>query len=114
MTVQDETTTTDGILLSDAAAGKVKTLLEQEGREDLALRVAVQPGGDHVEEFFRLYGDSDGDGDVDVLDLESFSSTLGLTDQDEGFLWYFDFDGDGDVDEEVDLVEFQRRLVLEP
>ena len=45
MSVQDETTTTDGILLSDAAAAKVKSLLEQEGRDDLALRVAVQPGG---------------------------------------------------------------------
>jgi len=45
MTVQDETTTREGILLSDDAAAKVKSLLEQEGREDLALRVAVQPGG---------------------------------------------------------------------
>jgi iron-sulfur cluster assembly accessory protein len=45
MTVQDETTANDGLLLSDSAAAKVKGLLEQEGREDLALRVAVQPGG---------------------------------------------------------------------
>jgi iron-sulfur cluster assembly accessory protein len=37
--------TTDGILLTDVAAAKVKALLEGEGREDLALRVAVQPGG---------------------------------------------------------------------
>jgi iron-sulfur cluster assembly accessory protein len=35
----------DGILLTDGAAAKVKALLEGEGREDLALRVAVQPGG---------------------------------------------------------------------
>ena len=33
------------MLLTDAAASKVKSLLEQEGRDDLALRVAVQPGG---------------------------------------------------------------------
>ena len=41
-------TTTDapvGVVLSDPAAAKVKALLEQEGRDDLALRVAVQPGG---------------------------------------------------------------------
>jgi len=31
--------------LSDAAADKVRSLLSQEGREDLRLRVAVQPGG---------------------------------------------------------------------
>ena len=34
-----------GIRLSEFAAQKVKTLLEQEQREDLRLRVAVQPGG---------------------------------------------------------------------
>jgi iron-sulfur cluster assembly accessory protein len=33
------------ITLSEAAAGKVKELLVQEGRDDIALRVAVQPGG---------------------------------------------------------------------
>ena len=46
MTVQDQTTEqATGVLLTDAAASKVKSLLEQEGRDDLALRVAVQPGG---------------------------------------------------------------------
>jgi iron-sulfur cluster assembly accessory protein len=43
MTVQEETTQT--VVLTDRAATKVKNLLEQEGRDDLALRVAVQPGG---------------------------------------------------------------------
>jgi iron-sulfur cluster assembly accessory protein len=33
------------IELSQNAAGKVKELLEEEGRSDIALRVAVQPGG---------------------------------------------------------------------
>jgi iron-sulfur cluster assembly accessory protein len=36
---------TDGINLTPTAASKVKSLLEQEGREDLQLRIAVQPGG---------------------------------------------------------------------
>ena len=55
MTVSDTNTTEDtaatqapaaeGIVLTDGAAGKVKHLLDQEGRDDLALRVAVQPGG---------------------------------------------------------------------
>jgi iron-sulfur cluster assembly accessory protein len=34
-----------GVLLTDVAATKVASLLEQEGRDDLRLRVAVQPGG---------------------------------------------------------------------
>ena len=42
---QTETTNSTGVVLTDFAAGKVKTLLEQEGRDDLRLRVAVQPGG---------------------------------------------------------------------
>ena len=49
MTVQDESTTTTtaahGAILTDAAAAKAKSLLDQEGRDDLALRIAVQPGG---------------------------------------------------------------------
>jgi iron-sulfur cluster assembly accessory protein len=31
--------------LTESAAGKVKELLHEEGRSDIALRVAVQPGG---------------------------------------------------------------------
>jgi iron-sulfur cluster assembly accessory protein len=48
MTVQEPTaqeTTQHGVTLTDVAAVKVRTLLEQEGRDDLRLRVAVQPGG---------------------------------------------------------------------
>jgi iron-sulfur cluster assembly accessory protein len=33
------------ITLTQAAAGKVQELLDEEGRSDIALRVAVQPGG---------------------------------------------------------------------
>ena len=34
-----------GVILTEAAAAKAKALLEQEGRTDLSLRIAVQPGG---------------------------------------------------------------------
>ncbi|MDO5724194.1 MAG: iron-sulfur cluster insertion protein ErpA [Flaviflexus sp.] len=40
-----DTLSTHGVELTDVAADKVKSLLTQEGREDLRLRVAVQPGG---------------------------------------------------------------------
>lgn len=33
------------VTLTDVATAKVKSLLEQEGRDDLRLRIAVQPGG---------------------------------------------------------------------
>ncbi len=49
MTTTDQTPTTetsaDGITLTSGAASKVKSLLDQEGRDDLSLRIAVQPGG---------------------------------------------------------------------
>lgn len=38
-------TETHGVTLTEVAAAKVKSLLEQEGRDDLRLRLAVQPGG---------------------------------------------------------------------
>ena len=45
-TVQaDQELASHEVQLTDVAAGKVRSLLEQEGRTDLRLRVAVQPGG---------------------------------------------------------------------
>src|ERR1700751_4459958 len=46
MTVQNESIAkTPGGSLPEAPATKAKSLLNQEGRDDLALRIAVQPGG---------------------------------------------------------------------
>jgi iron-sulfur cluster assembly accessory protein len=45
MSVQDQTAKTHGVELTDVAAAKVRSLLEQEGRDDLRLRIAVRPGG---------------------------------------------------------------------
>ena len=39
------TETTDSITLTDTAIAKVADLIAQEGQDDLALRVAVRPGG---------------------------------------------------------------------
>lgn len=45
MTVTEKAEATHEVELSSTAADKVRSLLEQEGRDDLRLRVAVQPGG---------------------------------------------------------------------
>jgi len=61
-----------GVLLTDAAADKVKSLLAQEGRDDLRLRVAVQPGGCSGL-IYQLYFDErflDGDHAVDFEGVE--------------------------------------------
>jgi len=66
-------------------------------------------GGDRVDAFFRLYGDSDGDRDVDWLDRDLFESAFMMSADQAGYLWYFDFDGDGDVDG-LDNGQFNRRF----
>jgi iron-sulfur cluster assembly accessory protein len=49
--------------LTQAAAGKVRELLEQEGRNDIALRVAVQPGGCSGLRYAMYLDDQVGDAD---------------------------------------------------
>ena len=59
-----EVTTTTVILLTDVAASKVAALLAQEGRDDLNLRVAVQPGGCSVLKYQLYFDDRNMDGDI--------------------------------------------------
>jgi iron-sulfur cluster assembly accessory protein len=59
-----DTTAPDGIVLTDAAATKVKALLEAEGRDDLTLRIAVQPGGCSGLRYQLFFDDRSLDGDV--------------------------------------------------
>jgi hypothetical protein len=66
-------------------------------------------GGDHVDAFFRLFGDADGDGDVDGSDRDRLRTAFGTTAAEAGYLWFFDFDGDGDVDG-PDNGQFNRRF----
>jgi len=75
-TTPDQTTVSadkaHGVSLTDAAAAKVKSLLDQEGRDDLRLRVAVQPGGCSGL-IYQLYFDErflDGDQSVDFDGVE--------------------------------------------
>ena len=58
--------TTHGVTLTDQAAVKVKSLIEQEGRDDLALRIAVQPGGCSGMRYQLFFDDRELDGDARV------------------------------------------------
>ena len=55
---------TDSINVSPTAASKVKSLLAQEGREDLQLRIAVQPGGCSGLRYQLFFDERTLDGDV--------------------------------------------------
>jgi iron-sulfur cluster assembly accessory protein len=64
MSTETSTTTTTGIALTDVAAQKVSSLLKQEGRDDLTLRVAVQPGGCSGLRYQLYFDDRSLDGDT--------------------------------------------------
>ncbi|HAQ59148.1 MAG TPA: iron-sulfur cluster insertion protein ErpA [Microbacterium sp.] len=69
-----------GVNLTEAAALKVKSLLEQEGRDDLRLRVAVQPGGCSGL-IYQLYFDErylDGDETVDFNGVEVIVDNMSI------------------------------------
>ncbi|MCF8526965.1 MAG: iron-sulfur cluster assembly accessory protein [Candidatus Nanopelagicales bacterium] len=72
-----EATTTDGLLLTDGAASKVKALLDSEGRDDLSLRVAVQPGGCSGLRYQLFFDDRSLDGDV----VKDFDGVAVVTDR---------------------------------
>ena len=64
MSETTETTTATGVILTDPAAEKVASLLAQEGRDDLALRVAVQPGGCSGLRYQLFFDERQLDGDI--------------------------------------------------
>jgi iron-sulfur cluster assembly accessory protein len=76
-TTTETTVTSDGILLTDEAVIKVSALLEQEGRDDLALRVAVQPGGCSGLRYQLFFDDRSLDGDV----VKDFNGVKVVTDR---------------------------------
>jgi cytochrome c peroxidase len=65
-------------------------------------------GDTEDETFFTFYGDSDGDRDVDNVDLAKFLQTYRKVAGDMGFDFNFDYDADGDVDN-VDVAKFLQR-----
>ena len=64
MSQTEEQIATHGVELTDTAAQKVRSLLDQEGRDDLRLRVAVQPGGCSGLRYQLFFDDRSLDGDV--------------------------------------------------
>ena len=74
------TQTAHGVKLSEPAADKVRSLLAQEGRDDLRLRVAVQPGGCSGL-IYQLYFDErvlDGDAVVDFSGVEVVADKMSV------------------------------------
>jgi iron-sulfur cluster assembly accessory protein len=72
-----EAPVSDGVVLSEEAASKVKALLEGEGRDDLSLRIAVQPGGCSGLRYQLFFDERQLDGDV----VKSYDGVSVVTDR---------------------------------
>jgi iron-sulfur cluster assembly accessory protein len=72
-TTPTETVRPATVTLTDFAAQKVKALLDQEGRDDLRLRVAVQPGGCSGLRYQLFFDERSLDGDL----VTPFATTIG-------------------------------------
>ncbi|MCS7468219.1 right-handed parallel beta-helix repeat-containing protein, partial [Stieleria sp. ICT_E10.1] len=70
----------------------------------------TQMRADYVDNFFRLFGDTDGDRDVDGQDYGRFGLSFLKAAGSPGFNPALDFDGDGDVDGQ-DYGNFGRRFL---
>ena len=66
-TSSSSATTSTGIVLTEVASAKVAALLAQEGRDDLYLRVAVQPGGCSGLRYQLYFDDRTMDGDIERI-----------------------------------------------
>ena len=77
VTIETSTPVSDGSLITDTASSKVAALLAQEGRDDLSLRVAVQPGGCSGLRYQLFFDDRTLDGDV----VKEFGTVKVVTDR---------------------------------
>ena len=100
----------DGNYRLDIAATKLRP-----AEDTRAMATDFVFGGERVgnnlrDDFFRLFGDTDGDRDVDGQDYGRFAQSFLQDPLSETFDPGFDFDGDGDVDGQ-DYSRFGRRFL---
>ena len=79
MRVQDDVTA-QGVILTEVAAAKVSSLLAQEDRDDLRLRIAVQPGGCSGLRYQLYFDERQIDGDI----VRNFNGVEVVTDKMSG------------------------------
>jgi hypothetical protein len=65
---------------------------------------------DRVDTFFRLYGDTNGDGTVNNTDAFKFKSTFLKSSGNAGYLAYLDYNGDGTVNN-TDAFQLKKRFL---
>jgi hypothetical protein len=74
------------------------------------IRVGSTPmAADSITSFHRMFGDANGDAQVDISDFGQFSGTFNLNSGQLGFLAYFDYNNDGVIDI-ADFGQFSLRI----
>jgi predicted outer membrane repeat protein len=96
-----------GIIGGSLADGRYTLTVHREHvHETSGLGLAMK--ADATEQFFRLFGDSNGDGRVNAYDLAFFRSTYLKHRGEAGYLWWLDYDQNGTVDKK-DYAQFVLR-----
>ncbi|MCA9135134.1 MAG: FG-GAP repeat protein [Planctomycetales bacterium] len=101
--------------LNSLADGNYELVVSSSGigaSNDAAFRLAADIvfGDDSTDEFFRIFGDSDGDRDVDAMDFGRFALAFMKSEGMPGYDAAFDSDGDGDVDG-YDYAQFDQHFL---
>lgn len=68
----------------------------QDGRYKLAVK--VEDLNHLTADFYRLFGDSNNDAEINAVDLDAFRTVLGKVSSGPNYPWYFDFNNDGRID----------------
>ena len=76
---------------------------------DITMAEDFRFGSTEADRFFRLFGDWDGDSNIDGRDFGAFASTFGKSQGQQDFLAAMDYDQDGDVDS-MDYMHFKTRF----
>ncbi len=95
-------------VLSSAVTGTADNL-PLNGGSNYVSPTDTQGGGAGQLHLYRLYGDTDGNGIVDQLDLATFRNAFNSALGDPSYLWYLDADGGGAVDQ-TSLAQFRGRF----
>ncbi|XZE55325.1 DNRLRE domain-containing protein [Planctomycetaceae bacterium SH139] len=82
---------------------------EFDGDEDGAVGGDRQFGEDEADDFFRFYGDIDGDRSVGFIDFLQFRGAFGSTDPEPEYREDLDSNADGEIDF-VDFLQFRSRF----
>jgi hypothetical protein len=96
-----------GIVGGSLADGNYLLTIDRE-QNGFGIGSDYQLGANEVDKFFRYFGDSDGDRDVDNTDYFTFRGAYSQTFPSTRYLWYLDSDDDNDVDGS-DLTQFNQR-----